>query len=609
MLVVACAERAYAQFTFEPVVVAFPHIAIGNAPLGQSYTALIQVVNNNSSSITGHIQFLSDSGAPLSVSFDGQMPLAEQDITLGPGGTRQIPVTLDATITTGWLKITYSPSDASTTVLLQFRSGSTVLSEIGINPAIATPTTYFATVTGAGINTGIAIANPNLSDDNYVQATLWDTNSAAPIASSVITLPPSGHTARLLTELFPNVPNLSGMRKVSLGACGDSSCASPGGSPFFAAAVRLNGTLLTTIPVGPGRQSGIPRVRTVPQVAFGGPANGLYMKTVLYLTTNLATGIVGTADLLDDSGHALQASVNGSAPAASIPFTVPGNRVIRLELTGDQTLHSGWLRVTLPSTLEAAVPDDQLLVTNTVFQTFRGPALVSETSVQESLPMTTGLINVNVFPETTNVGVAIANPQGTPSAIHCTLFDEAGSVAASRDIILPAYGHLASFVTELFPQMVRTKFDGALSIHSTTPVSSVALRATSDQLAALPVAVNGMYRPSLTGLRIIGTQAASPQVTFQIDVTDLDSDIATGTATAVLAVASIDGGPLGYHTGAVMIDGTTGINRTNVTLTGVFAPPDLSGTGVRPGVSSTLHVFIYDAAGDASNSISAPFQF
>src|SRR5262249_17853134 len=162
----------------------------------------------------------------------------------------------------------------------------------------------------------------------------------------------------------------------------------------------------------------------------------------------------------------------------------------------------------------------------------------SEASVLESPPTKNGLIDIRIISETANVGVAIANPQATLNTINLTLFDQAGSIAATRDITLPAHGHVASFVTELFPQLAfASKFDGALSIHSAAAVSFVALGVSGDKLAALPAAVNGMYRPSITDLRITGTRREGAQVSLQIDVTDLDSDIATSSTTTVLSAA------------------------------------------------------------------------
>src|SRR5262245_53857461 len=356
---------AFGQVTYVPTSLAFPQITVGGDTGAQNYTTIVQIVNNNSTSTTGHIALFSDSGSPLAVQFDGQGPQSAMDVTLGAGATRQIQLTLSGAITPGWMEITYSPSDALTTVILQFRSGTTLLSEVGVDPAFdVISSTDFAAETDTTLNTGIAIANAGGSQA-FVLARMTDPNTGSTIANSVITLPANGHIARLLTELFPSVPNISQLRtKVSLDSCSSSACSFPGGG-FLATAIRLNGAQFTTIPVTE-RAVGDP-IRVLPQVAFGGPSDGLNMKTVLYFTTNISTGVFGTVDIFDNDGNPLLASADGGAPSSTTTFTVPGNRVSRLVLSGDQTLRSGWIRLTLPASVH--------LVTSAVFQTFIGANL------------------------------------------------------------------------------------------------------------------------------------------------------------------------------------------------------------------------------------------
>src|SRR5215831_11882422 len=89
----------FAQVTFSPVTISFPHIDVGGDPAGLNYVTLIQAVNNNSADVNGHLTLFSDSGAPLSASFDGQPAASSLDFTLASGGTRQIQVSLNGAIT------------------------------------------------------------------------------------------------------------------------------------------------------------------------------------------------------------------------------------------------------------------------------------------------------------------------------------------------------------------------------------------------------------------------------------------------------------------------------------------------------------------------------
>jgi hypothetical protein len=593
-------ECVFGQSSFLPVTVAFPQIAIGGDLTGQNFVTLMQVVNNNSAYTFGHLTLYSDSGTPLSALFDGLGPQSSLDIPLDSGQTRQIKVTLNGPVTGAWMQISYTPSDAQTTVILQFRSGTAILSEVGVNPAFSPlSATDFPAETDVSLNTGIAVANPG-STAGSVLVRLWDPSNGNLLSSAVLSLAANGHIARFLTELFPNVLSITQIRaKVSIDACSDSACNFAGGS-FIATALRLNGDQFTTIPVIDRPTDG-DQVRILPQVAFGGSTTGQNLKTVLYLTTNVSTGVFGTADIFDNDGNPLLASADGAAPSSSITFTVPGNRVSRIVLSGDQTLRSGWVRLTLPGTLH--------LIANALFQTFNGSTLVSEASVLESPAVTHGSIYVKVQSGVSDVGVAFANPQPTPNTITVKLFNQTGFPAGTRDITLPANGHLAQFVTELFPQVASlSDFDGALAMSSPTSFSALALRLSSGKIAALSVSSNGMFRPAITALRVPKTQRSPAQVNFEIDVTDFDNDIAVSSSTSVSAYAWIDFGSNGFDYGPFTVDGTPLLNKSIGTLSGSFQPPDVTGA-IPSGYTAVFYVQISDSVGCPSNIITIPIKF
>ena len=447
---------------------------------------------------------------------------------------------------------------------------------------------------------GIALGNPS-TVPAYVLATLWNPDTGSPLTATVISVPPNGHIARFATELFTDTPIVSHTRaKISLDSCSSASCTFAGGNGFLATALRLNGDQFTTVPVTE-RPDGGDKVRILPEVAFGGPAGGLNMKTILYFTTNVSTGVFGATEIFDDDGNPLMATADGAPPASSITFTVPGNRVTRVVLSGDETLRAGWIRLTLSG--------DVHLVANAIFQTYIGSDLVAEASVLETPQVQRGLVHVKVQPGT-NVGVALANPGSSPSTITLDFFNSQGSLAESRNITLPPNGHLARFVTEIFPGLASlAEFTGALSIHGADPFSPLALRLTGDKIAALAIAANGMHRPTITGLRISATQRLTPAtVTFSIDVADLDQDLATASATSVNAVGYMDFGPFGADYGLFTIDGTAMVARDTGSLTGSFHPPNVTGN-VPAGTQAVLYLQVFDALGNISNIVVFPFRF
>src|SRR5689334_22092618 len=109
LLIVFCTAVAFGQTTFIPQILAFPQIAIGGDADGVNYVTLVQMVNNNSAAITGHVALYADNGSALSAIFDGQGPQSSLDMTLASGEARQIQITLNGVVTAGSMFITYSP--------------------------------------------------------------------------------------------------------------------------------------------------------------------------------------------------------------------------------------------------------------------------------------------------------------------------------------------------------------------------------------------------------------------------------------------------------------------------------------------------------------------
>jgi hypothetical protein len=321
------------------------------------------------------------------------------------------------------------------------------------------------------------------------------------------------------------------------------------------------------------------------------------MKTVLYFTTNVTTGVFGTADIFDNDGNPLKASVNGEAPASSFTFTVNGNRVSRIVLSGDETLRSGWIRLSLPGTVH--------LITSAIFQTFVGSNLTSEASVLESKPAKRGLIYVKTRAGTSNIGLAFANSNSDTNNLNLILFDHSGNIMASRSVTLPPNGHVAKFVTDLFPQIASTPdFDGALSVTSQTEFSALALRLSFDKIATLPVSANGMFRPTIRAVRVTGSTRSPAQVNFEIDFTDFDADVSTS-STQASADVYVDFGTI-YDFGTITLDGNAALNQQQGTVKGSFQPKV---TGITSGTPAVLYIELFDSAGNGSNFVSFPFKF
>src|SRR5215475_13808779 len=428
LFILICAVPAFAQTAFQPVTVQFPEIVFGaNGDL--NYLTYVQAVNNNSTSSQGHIALYSDAGGTFSASFDNGAPAPTFDFTMDSGTTREIVISSTGPITTAWMSITYNNSDAATTVLIQYRAGTSVLTEVGINPFYQPlSSTDFAVETGPNLNAGIAIVNPNGA--GWVLVRLWDPNNPGILlGSTILSLPMNGHIARLLSELFPSVANIGQIiTQVSLDSCGDPNCAT-GGPGLIATALRLNmsNNSFTAIPVIQSPTGGA-LVRVLPQVAVGGDPNGLNFQMALYLTTTAPGGVTGVADIFDDNGNPINVSANGGAPGSHFAFTVLTNGVMKIMLSSSSAVQVGWLQVTLPQS--------EPLIVNAVYQTMNGSNVVTEAGVLEAPPITGGMIYADQA-GVESVGLAFANPQPTSNNVTLTLLNELGFVLDTQTVMLP----------------------------------------------------------------------------------------------------------------------------------------------------------------------------
>lgn len=614
LFVLLCAAPAFAQVGYLAQNAWFPNVDVGGDPNGLHYVTLAQVSNNTSSFITGVITVYSASGAILPVSYDGAAPASTDNFELDAGLTKQIQVSLSGGITQAWMQITYSPNLAETTVIVQYLAGSSVLTEVGINPFFdqggTTPTfqgqmssTIFPVETNANVNTGIAIANPNGA--SVVQAQL--VNGSAVLGATTISLAQNGYTAKLVTDLFPSVAGIGQITgQLVLTSCTTTACTAAGPG-FIATALRLNmaNNSFTAVPVESTPSAGS---QVVPHVAFGGDPNGTNLQTVLYLTNPSLTGVTGLANIYDNNGNPIAASANGGAAAASFTFTVLGGGVMKITLSGGSTLQQGWVTLTMSS--------QATLIVNALFQTYNGPTVISEASVLASAAQTEGLIFVDMAPNLTDIGLALANPQATSNTITLTLFNSSGFVVTTQSITLAPFGHLAQYLDQIFSQLQGASFMGTLSMQSSLAFSTVALRqnlTSQAGFAALPVSPDIMFLPSITNVSIISTNRASGgQVNFSISVTDFSvpNNLVTPTSTAVPISVAVDypnlgaNGFDGYY--QVYADGTALLNTATGTLTATFTGANSSIASGTPGV---LYVAVQDSLGNYSNTITLPFKY
>lgn len=183
-------------------------------------------------------------------------------------------------------------------------------------------------------------------------------------------------------------------------------------------------------------------------------------------------------DFFGDDGAPRQFTISGES-SSHFERTVPAAGSLRLEIdSAGSAPVTGWSRLLA----------DRTVGTQLLFQISSGGKLVTQAAVEPFR----GVRLAEIFVDTQkgNTGLAICNVSDVgPVRIELRLKDESGDVVGTVYRKLPARGHLAQFVTELFENL--GPMQGSLEITSSGKIVIVTLQQTELVLGTLPVVTSG----------------------------------------------------------------------------------------------------------------------
>jgi chitodextrinase len=362
-----------------------------------------------------------------------------------------------------------------------------LVTEVGV-PASApfNSTRLFVDYAGPGSDSGVALVNPN---DTAIQVNAELRNQRGEfVSSSSISLEAKGHTAQFVSQLITNMPN------PFLGTLTLSSA-----SPFAAVNLRLasNGhgeTLFSALPLADlSRSLGATRL-IFPQVVDGG---GLPTQ-ILLMNPSVNTTSTGFISFFDDDGNALALDFGGTTGVqSSLNYSLGPNGMVKYSTTGLGALRVGYAVVT---PLSGFAP-----VGSGIFSINGNAGLASQAGVPNAVETTSSRLFVEraTDPLPRDTGVAIVNRNLVEAQITLTLVGMDGSTQ-SGSLTVPPNGHVARFVSELFPGMP-AQYQGVLTMTSPVPLAAMTLRQTFNQrsegiYSTLPVA--DLTRPPVGPLYI-----------------------------------------------------------------------------------------------------------
>ncbi len=207
-------------------------------------------------------------------------------------------------------------------------------------------------------------------------------------------------------------------------------------------------------------------------------ANGGGQTTLVMLANPNPRPVDATVFFYAEDGSAVSVPLQTLGSKSEVDVTVPANSSLAIQ-TQDQggSLILGWVHVVSGEPLRGT----------TDFQFTEQQEIVREAGVADSLP--TGSANVFIsVGGSFNAGVAMANPTEQDTEVTLRLLNSSGNELASKPVSLASGGHVAKFVTELFPDEVGSAFEGTLRIESEVPVVTTAIRTKGGlQISSYPV--------------------------------------------------------------------------------------------------------------------------
>ncbi len=548
------------------------------------------------------------------------------DLALPDGGA----VSASSIGTSGDLVVGYTTATPNTgaapyaTAVFSITQNGVVVSEIGVP---ASPPTTAARIfvdcrndvaSGSGtidINTGLAIVNAGASTAT-VTLQLRDLQGNL-LASGTFQVNAYGHLSKYVDEFSPGFV----LPQNFATAYGFGTLEISSDQPVSILALRstLNQRseyLFTSTPVADLTSDQASTDLYFPQIADGGG----YQTNLILMNTSDASES-GTIFFLDDSGSPLPVTLaDGVTTASQFSYTVPANGVFRLVTNGAPAqVVMGWVKVEPTSGYSP--------VGLAVFGYVAGGILTAETGVPSTVASNEARIYVDmtgghdtglgvVYPVAgasasagavlngvDGLGMALGADEMTVTLTALGLDGQALTTVSPNPatFTIPANGHKAKYVHELFESGLDSGFTGILSITSASPFAALTIRSLLNSrgeylFATFPTAHSDAAAPS----PVIFPQVAAG-AGYQSEFIFLDAGAASS---VTVQYWDDDGLPLTFGAGTVTSTNYSQSGGTVVDAMEIFSSStqDLSGVKVTNSGSFTLAGSIITTSGNSSDT-------
>ena len=218
-----------------------------------------------------------------------------------------------------------------------------------------------------------------------------------------------------------------------------------------------------------------------PQIGNGRLLTSRFSSEFTFLST-ASTTATGAVRFFDNDGTPLPIGIvtnGGVVQTSTVPFTIPANGGFTLVTSGEGDLVVG----------SAVVTSDLPLAGVVRFDIFG----IGTAGIGAARSLTGFVVPVRFGPGGVDTGIAIQNTETKPVSIRLTLSDNQGEPVTNGTVTienLPGNGHLARFITELFPDIIQDNFKGILTaevVDGRVAATALEIGDRPGQFSALPV--------------------------------------------------------------------------------------------------------------------------
>jgi PKD repeat protein len=475
-----------------------PQIANGGNGVGFKTTFVL--CNNNGAAATAILNLYDDNGNPLTTNVDGDSN-SQFVIQLPAGSTRLLETDGQGNLIAGVAKVSSATEIGVAEIFRVYDSDEGYFTETGIGNAKPSSSFVLPVDTTSSFNTAVAFLNTTALDAK-VALTLRDSSGRQSGIPLDMIIGAYGQIARYIYgsgQLFPDAIDFQGSLLVQ------------SSQPLASIALRENAFPLSYTSLSSISTTSTEQKMYLSQVANGSFGGGGYKTSFLITNISAATANVNLT-LADDQGNALRMGISGQREDSSFAFSnLASGASLFLQTDGAGDLVSG--AATISSDVPIGVSGIFTILDSTgAFQT--------ETAVNGSVALQSFTMPVEMT-DIFDTGVAFLDTSGSGSEMTFWLLDANGaSIGASVSKSLPAYGHLALFVSQLFPAGI-SDFQGSVAVTSTAGVAALSLRQNSAPLSftSLPV-VGGVGSIALAPVAAFSYSPGAPVVGTSVQFTD-----------------------------------------------------------------------------------------